>query len=256
MQIDFKENQRIRPIKKQIFMDFCVKLLYNFFMEIKPIAFIKTDFKDKFGVPRQSGRIEGIFGQIIFEPEFRNPDALRGIEKFSHVWLIFDFSLSHRDEWSATVRPPRLGGNEKVGVFASRSPFRPNSLGLSSVKLVKVEENEKDGLTLIVEGADLVDGTPIYDIKPYIPYADCHADATGSFAEENKNHHLEVIVSNEIKSIIKPDKLQPIIDCISDDPRPSYQSDDRLYSMRFDVYDVHFTINDDIATIKSVDVVK
>ncbi|MCQ2602826.1 MAG: tRNA (N6-threonylcarbamoyladenosine(37)-N6)-methyltransferase TrmO [Clostridia bacterium] len=222
-------------------------------MEIKPIAIIKTDFKDKFGVPRQSGRVSGIYGQIIFEPEFRNPDALRGIENFSHLWLIFDFSLAHTDKWSATVRPPRLGGNEKVGVFASRSPFRPNSLGLSSVRLVKIEESE-NGLALIVEGADLVDGTPIYDIKPYIPYADCHNDATGSFADENKNHHLEVTVSNEIKSKIKPEKLQPIIDCIADDPRPSYQNDDRIYSMRFDVYDVHFTVENDTAIIVGVDV--
>ena len=153
-------------------------------MEIRPIAYIRTDFPEKFGIPRQSGRVPSLVGKIVFLPEYRNSDAIRGIEGFSHLWLIFDFSESHRSEWSPTVRPPRLGGNKRIGVFASRSPFRPNPLGLSSVKLVRTEMTEHEGCVLIVSGADLLDMTPIYDIKPYLPFADCHAGASGGYAEE------------------------------------------------------------------------
>ena len=215
-------------------------------MEIKPIAKIYTAFKEKFGIPRQSGRGTNLFGKIVFEPEFRNPDAIRGIEGFSHLWLIFDFSLNHRNGFSPTVRPPRLGGNTRVGVFASRSPFRPNNLGLSSVKLVKIEKTT-DGDVLIVEGVDILDGTPIYDIKPYLP-SDCHVDAKYGYADTT--HKLTVIFDNVSKENLKDDILNAIISCIEDDPRPSYQEDDtRVYTMRFDKYDVSFTVDKDVAKI-------
>lgn len=215
-------------------------------MEIKPIAKIYTAFKEKFGIPRQSGRGTNLFGKIVFEPEFRNPDAIRGIEGFSHLWLIFDFSLNHRNGFSPTVRPPRLGGNTRVGVFASRSPFRPNNLGLSSVKLVKIEKTT-DGDVLIVEGVDILDGTPIYDIKPYLS-SDCHEDAKCGYADTT--HKLTVIFDNVSKENLKDDILNAIISCIEDDPRPSYQEDDtRVYTMRFDKYDVSFTVDKDVAKI-------
>ena len=218
--------------------------------EIKPIAYIRNDFKEKFGIPRQSGRVSSIKSKIVFETEFRVKEALRGIEEFSHLWLIFDFSQAHRDEWSPTVRPPRLGGNKRVGVFASRSPFRPNSLGLSCVKLVQVKTDENDGDVLIVTGADLLDGTPIYDIKPYIPYSDCIPDALGSYAEENKNHHLHVVFIKDYTSDFSDEFLNAIKECIADDPRPSYQNDDkRVYNMLFGNYDISFSVNNDIATI-------
>ncbi|MBP3705633.1 MAG: tRNA (N6-threonylcarbamoyladenosine(37)-N6)-methyltransferase TrmO [Clostridia bacterium] len=223
---------------------------------IKPIAYISNDFKEKFGIPRQSGRISNIKSKIIFTNEFRNDDALRGIEEFSHLWLIFDFSKSHKEKWAPTVRPPRLGGNKRVGVFASRSPFRPNSLGLSCVKLIKIVKNDIDGSILIVSGADLLDGTPIYDIKPYIPYSDCIPYACGSYAEENKNHRLSVSISSEISKSIPNEKIYAITECIADDPRPSYQNDEnKIYSMRYGEYDVHFTVSNNAATIISIDVI-
>ena len=167
-------------------------------MNIKPIAHIKTDFSQKFGIPRQSGIVGELFGEIIFEKDFRDPEALRGIEEFSHLWLIFDFSKNHTGKFNPTVRPPRLGGNKRVGVFATRSPFRPNNLGLSCVKLEKINKTENSGITLIVSGIDLLDGTPIYDIKPYIPYCDLKPDAIGSFAEEVKNYSLKVKYDEKI----------------------------------------------------------
>ncbi len=218
--------------------------------EIKPIAYIHNDFKKKFGIPRQSGRVSSIKSKIVFEPEFRVKEALRGIEEFSHLWLIFDFSQSHREEWSPTVRPPRLGGNKRIGVFASRSPFRPNSLGLSCVRLVQVKADEKDGDVLIVAGADLLDGTPIYDIKPYIPYSDCIPDALGSYAEENKAHRLHVVFKEDYSNGFTDEFLDSVTECIADDPRPSYQNDDkRVYNMRFGEYDISFTVNNDTATV-------
>ena len=230
-------------------IDYHLDLVYNTGMEIKPIAKIYTSFKEKFGIPRQSLRGKNLFGKIVFEKEFRSPEALRGIEEFSHLWLIFDFSENHRDGFSPTVRPPRLGGNTRVGVFASRSPFRPNNLGLSSVRLVKTE-NTTDGVVLIVEGVDILDGTPIYDIKPYLP-SDCHTDATGSYS--NTLHKLSVEVLDEIKNAISEDKLTAIISCIEDDPRPSYQEDkDRVYNMIFDDIEVSFTVCDTKATIIKV----
>lgn len=221
---------------------------------IKPIAHAKNDFKEKFGIPRQSGRAPSILTRIVFEPEYRIDDAFRGIEGFSHLWIIFDFSLSHRDGFSPLVRPPRLGGNEKVGVFASRSPFRPNNLGLSSVKLVKVEKTVNDGSVLVVSGADLLDGTPIYDVKPYLPFTDCHVDAVGGFAEKEVNHTLNVIIPDELKLIIPLKTLNSLIECLKDDPRPSYQNDERDYGMRFADYNVKFNVVND--TLKVTDITK
>ena len=224
---------------------------------IRPIAHIHTDFKEKFGIPRQSGRVPSLLGRIVFLPEFRNPDAIRGIEGFSHLWLIFDFSLAHREEWSPTVRPPRLGGNTRIGVFASRSPFRPNPIGLSSVRLVEVEHTANEGDVLVVSGADLLDGTPIYDIKPYIPFSDSHPDAVGGYADEVKDHRLSVEFPEACLAKVPEEKRQALTDCLAEDPRPSYQDDPtRVYSMRFADLDVHFTVSGGNLTVTSVDKVK
>lgn len=224
---------------------------------IEPIAYIRTDFKEKFGIPRQSGRVNSTIGKIVFYPKYCDVDAIRGIEGFSHLWLIFDFSKSHRDTYSPTVRPPRLGGNERIGVFASRSPYRPNSLGLSSVKLLGVEYDDSLGNVLLVSGADLLDGTPIYDIKPYLPFTDCHTNAVGGYADTFVDYSLTVNISEELLSIIAPDKQKAVIDCLAQDPRPAYQSDEnRVYSMRFADFDIHFTVKDKQLTVKSVDIVK
>lgn len=222
-------------------------------MEIKPIAYIKTDFKDKFGIPRQSGRAPSLMGRIVFEPEFRVPEAFRGLENFSHLWLIFDFSASHREKWSPTVRPPRLGGNARVGVFASRSPFRPNPIGLSSVKLQKVDFSDEYGVSLLVTGVDLLDNTPIFDIKPYIAYSDSHADAVCSYADEFRDHKLVVSDERSLLEIIPNDKRRSVVECLADDPRPSYQDDDRVYGMRFSDYDIHFKVMDDQCIILNVE---
>ena len=217
---------------------------------IKPIAYIKNDFKEKFGIPRQSGRSPSTLSRIIFYPEYRNPDALREINQFNYLWLIFDFSLCHSHTFSPTVRPPRLGGNEKVGVFASRSPFRPNSLGLSSVKLIKIE-NETE---LIVSGADLLDGTPIFDIKPYIPSSDCHTDAIGGFADEHNEHKLKVVFPEKLLNLIDKDKQLGLIECLSDDPRPSYIDDkERVYGMRYADYNVKFKVDGNDLTVTEVE---
>ena len=221
-------------------------------MEIKPIATIQTDFQDKFGIPRQSGRVPSLTGRIVFLPEYRNLDVLRGIEGFTHLWLIFDFSKAHREDWSATVRPPRLGGNQRIGVFASRSPFRPNPLGLSCVELVRVEQME-DELALVVAGVDLLDGTPIYDIKPYIPYADCKPEAVGGYTEETKGHHLDVTFPKELLLKLPEEKRESVLGCLAEDPRPSYQDDpERIYKMRFAGLDIHFTVKDGHLTVYDV----
>ncbi|MBR5619868.1 MAG: tRNA (N6-threonylcarbamoyladenosine(37)-N6)-methyltransferase TrmO [Clostridia bacterium] len=223
-------------------------------MTIEPVARIRTDFTDKFGIPRQSGRVPALQGRIVFEPSFRNPDALREIEGFSHLWLIFDFSQSHRDGWSATVRPPRLGGNRRIGVFASRSPFRPNPLGLSCVRLERIEETD-DGMELIVSGVDLLDGTPIYDIKPYIPYADCIPQASGGYTESTFRYRLEVDFPAHMLDLLPEDKRDAVIGCLAEDPRPSYQDDpQRIYSMRFMDYDVRFRVRDGVLTVTEVEV--
>lgn len=213
-------------------------------MEIKPIAYIYTDFKEKFGIPRQSRRAESLKGRIVFEKEFQNSEAIRGLEEFSHIWLIFGFTETEYKEGTMTVRPPRLGGNKRVGIFATRSPYRPNSLGLSCVKIEQINNGE-----IIVSGVDILDGTPIYDIKPYIPYCDAVLDARGSFAEENKDYHLEVVFPQELLNIIPTDKREALIECLSDDPRPSYQDDNREYKMLFSGYDIHFTIKEKILTV-------
>ncbi len=220
-----------------------------------PIAHIKTDFKEKFGIPRQSGRVKNAIGKIIFTPEFNNPDYIRRIDEFNYLWLVFDFSLAHKSTPSATVRPPRLGGNERVGVFATRAPFRPNPVGLSCVRLERVE-NTVDGISLIVSGVDLLDGTPIIDIKPYIPSTDCHNDAIGGYAEQFTDYKLKVDFPEDLLSVVAPDKREVLIDVLSEDPRPSYQNDDRSYGLSFDVYNITFTVKDDTLTVSSVQIRK
>lgn len=220
---------------------------------IKPIAHIRCDFKEKFGIPRQSGRAPALQAEIVFEEEYRVAEALRGIEKFSHLWLIFDFSASHRENWSPTVRPPRLGGNTRVGVFASRSPFRPNPLGLSCVKLLKVEKRENEGLVLLVSGADLLDGTPIFDIKPYLPFADCIPNALGGYATEHEAHRLKVDFCGELFDKIPQEKREGLLQTLADDPRPSYQDDGREYGMRFAEFEIKFKVLEDTLKVLSVE---
>lgn len=223
-------------------------------MEIRPVAHIHTDFKDKFGIPRQSGRVDSLEARIVFEPEFRDPEALREIEGFSHLWLIFDFSANHRQGWSPTVRPPRLGGNRRVGVFASRSPFRPNNLGLSAVRLIGVDKTESEGTVLIVGGADLLDGTPIYDIKPYLPFADSYPDALGGYAEAEVSHRLEVRDPEGVLERLPKDKRASAAACIREDPRPSYQEDpERVYGMNFAGFDIRFKVSGGTATLISAE---
>ena len=206
---------------------------------MKIIARIRTGFPEKFSVPRQSGLVE-TEGTIVFEPEYRNDDALRGIEQYSHLWLIWDFSENHREDWSPTVRPPKMGGNKRVGVFATRSPFRPNPIGLSSVRLVEVKKTE-EGTVLVVSGADLVDNTPIYDIKPYLPYTDCHIDASGGFAEENLQTS-EVVYDEAVAKSVPKDKLLEICNILSLDPRPGYHREEgREYNMTYDGLNITFT---------------
>ena len=221
-------------------------------MEIKPIAYIKTDFKEKFGIPRQSGRVPSLLGEIVFEPKYKDKDALREIKGFSHLWLIFGFSKAN--DWTPTVRPPRLGGNKRVGVFASRSPFRPNHLGLSCVELLDVVSTD-EGETLLVSGVDLLDGTPIYDIKPYIPHADCRPDAKGGYADEFEYYRREVDFPPELLFKISEDKRTALVDCIAEDPRPSYHEDGREYSMLYDKYDVSFVVEDVTARVTAVKVI-
>ncbi|MDE5604940.1 MAG: tRNA (N6-threonylcarbamoyladenosine(37)-N6)-methyltransferase TrmO [Eubacterium sp.] len=211
-------------------------------MVIKPIAKLYNDFPSKFGIPRQSGRITELKSKIIFEKEFRIEEAFRGLDQFSHLWLIWEFSESKKEEWSATVRPPRLGGNKRIGVFATRSPFRPNALGLSCVKLEAIEKDEKQGIVLIVSGADLMNGTPIYDIKPYIPYADCIEAAQGGFAEEHKDYKAEVEIPENLLTMIPEDKRKALIKVLEDDPRPSYKKDiEKAYGFPFADYEIKFT---------------
>ena len=221
--------------------------------KIKEIAYVENDFKEKFGIPRQSGRAPDVISRIIFHPEFRSADALRDIEGFNYLWLIFDFSKAHKKEWSPLVRPPRLGGNKKVGVFASRSPFRPNNIGLSSVKLVRVENTTEYGITLLVSGADLLDKTPIYDIKPYLPFTDCHCDALCGYAQEQQDYKLKVVFLDKTKEQIPENKLSSIIQCLSDDPRPSYQSDGKEYGMRFGNLNIKFYVEKNILTVTEIE---
>lgn len=221
---------------------------------ISPIAYIRTDFTEKFGIPRQSGLVESLRGRIVFLPEYRNPDALRGIEGFSHLWLLFDFSKARGGAWSPTVRPPRLGGNRRIGVFASRSPYRPNNIGLSSVRLIGIEQTENEGQVLIVAGADLLDMTPIFDIKPYLPFTDSHPDAVGGYADGVYGRKLTPILPDELFGGIDEEVRRAIFDCLAEDPRPSYQDDpDRIYGMKFAGFEVKFIVSEDIATVVAVE---
>ena len=222
-------------------------------MEIKPIAYIKTDFKEKFGIPRQSGRAPSLTSEIIFEPEYRTIDALRAIEQFSHLWLIFDFSKAHKESWSATVRPPRLGGNERVGVFASRSPFRPNPIGLSCVKLERIEQRADVGAVLIVSGADLLDNTPIFDIKPYLPYADCHLGAVGGYADEKKDYRLQVEFPTHLLEKIPKEKQEALLQVLSCDPRPAYQEEGRNYGFAFAGFEIKFVVKEGVLTVLEIE---
>ncbi|MBP5763749.1 MAG: tRNA (N6-threonylcarbamoyladenosine(37)-N6)-methyltransferase TrmO [Bacteroidales bacterium] len=211
---------------------------------MKPIAHIETDFGSKFGVPRQSGLVPELEGRIVFEPAYRVPEAFRGLEGFSHIWLLWDFSESHQEEWSPTVRPPRLGGNLRVGVFATRSPFRPNPIGLSCVQLSRIDLDSPDGPVLWVRGADLMDGTPIFDIKPYLPFADSHPEASGGFTDQTKEQpELEVEFSPEVENLFTSSKLMALRKVLASDPRPHYQHDDnRVYGLEFNRQNIHFSI--------------
>ncbi len=214
------------------------------------IARIHTDFPTKFGVPRQSGLVDSLQAQIVFEKPYRNPDAFRGLEGFSHIWLIWQFSEALRTGWTATVRPPRLGGNQRMGVFATRSPFRPNPIGLSCVRLEKVELNTSRGPILHVSGADLMNGTPIYDIKPYLPFTDSRPDAVGGFADAAYGHSLEVVFPEELLNLVPQEVRRSLIDVLRQDPRPSYQSDpDRIYGVPFHNLDVRFTVSENVLTV-------
>ena len=222
-------------------------------VDIQIIARMHSDFPTKFGIPRQSNLVEELESTIVFEPAFRNPDALRGIEGYSHLWIIWQFSQAIRQDWSPTVRPPRLGGNTRMGVFATRSPFRPNHLGLSCVKLISVETTDKEGTVLHVAGADLMDGTPIFDIKPYIPYSDSFPEAVGGFTDTADDFILEVVFPDTLLTILPPSKRKAVIGVLSHDPRPSYQrKPDRIYGLNFAGFDIRFTVNDKMLTVCEV----
>ena len=220
---------------------------------IQPIARMHSDFATKFGIPRQSGLVEELRSTIVFEPEYRNDDALRGIEAFTHLWVIWQFSEAVSAGWSPTVRPPRLGGNTRMGVFATRSPFRPNNLGLSCVKLLGVEQTDRHGTVLHVGGADLMDGTPIFDIKPYIPYADCHPEASGGFTDTAGDFLLNVEFPDQLLSMLPEDKQEAAVGVLSHDPRPSYQrKPGRIYGIAFAGFDIRFTVEEKILTVIEV----
>ncbi|MEA5136197.1 MAG: tRNA (N6-threonylcarbamoyladenosine(37)-N6)-methyltransferase TrmO [Candidatus Fimivivens sp.] len=220
---------------------------------LKVIARIQSDFPTKFGIPRQSGLIDALKSTIVFEPAYRNVDALRGLEGYSHIWLIWQFSEAVKENWCPTVRPPRLGGNKKMGVFASRSPFRPNAIGISSVKLDKIQLEGPQGPLLFVSGADLMHGTPIYDIKPYLPYVDCHPDATGGFALQSKEGALTVDFPQQLRQLMPQENLEPLLEVLAQDPRPSYQNTpDRVYGFEFAGFEVRFTVEDNLLTVKEL----
>ena len=220
---------------------------------IKIIAHIRSDFPSKFGIPRQSGLADALRATVVFEPEYRNADALRGLEGFSHIWLIWEFSAAVRDTWSPTVRPPRLGGNARMGVFSTRSPFRPNPIGLSSVVLESIELTESLGPVLHVAGADLMDGTPIYDIKPYLPYADSHPDAVGGFAAQPAGASLKVMFPDALLDSVPQDRREALIQVLAQDPRPSYQDDpNRVYGFTFAGCNIRFSVCGKVLTVLEV----
>lgn len=217
------------------------------------IAVMHSDFPTKFGIPRQSGLAEALQSTIVFEPSYRNPEALRGIEGFSHLWILWQFSQAVRQDWSPTVRPPRLGGNTRMGVFATRAPFRPNAIGLSCVRLLSVEHTQDMGTVLHIGGADLMDGTPILDIKPYIPYCDAHPEAMGGFTQDAGDFNLEVDFPENLKQRLPAEKQEAICQVLSHDPRPSYQKDsDRVYGLSFAGHDIRFTVKDKVLTVVDV----
>ena len=222
--------------------------------QVNIIARIRSDFSTKFGIPRQSGLVEELEAAVVFEPEYRNPDALRGLEGFSHLWLIWEFSQARRESWSPTVRPPRLGGNRRLGVFATRSPFRPNPIGLSCVRLLGVDLHTPEGPVIRVAGADLMDGTPIYDIKPYLPYADCKPQAVGGFASVPKEASLEVDCPAELLTLVPEGKREALLGVLAQDPRPQYQDDpERVYGMAFGGLEVRFRVAGDRLTVCQVE---
>ncbi len=219
---------------------------------MKVIAHIENDLGTKFGVPRQSGLVEGLESRIVFEPEYRQAEALRGLEGFSHIWLLWDFSKAHREEWSPTVRPPRLGGNKRMGVFATRSPFRPNPIGLSSVRITRIDLHTADGPVIYVAGADLMNGTPILDIKPYLPFTDSHPEATGGFTDETRQQEpLKVDMPAGLERQLSPQQIVALREILASDPRPHYQDDpEREYGMEYAGLDIKFTIKDHVITVK------
>ncbi len=223
---------------------------------MKIIARIQNDFPEKFGVPRQSGLVKNLQARIVFEPEYRNVDAVRGLDGYSHIWLIWQFSEAVRDSWSPTVRPPRLGGEKRQGVFATRSPFRPNPIGLSSVKLEAVETDAVLGPVLVISGADLMNGTPIYDIKPYLPFTDSHPDAAGGFADAFVDYGLQVEFPEELLQLVPEEKREGLIGVLSQDPRPSYQNDpERVYGVAFGTQNIKFQVREQVLTVIAVDTV-
>lgn len=221
---------------------------------METIAHIYNDFPTKFALPRQSGLVPSLKSKIIFTPKYRVSEALRGIEEFSHLWLIWEFSEAKNLEWHPTVRPPRLGGNKRIGVFATRSPFRPNSMGLTCVKLDGIEHDREDGDILIVSGADIMDGTPIYDIKPYIPYADSRPDAVGSFADKHADDAYKVEISAKFLNMIPEEKRDTLIGVLSQDPRPAYQDDpERIYGFIYGGYEVKFSVKNKVICVHSIE---
>ena len=221
---------------------------------LKVIARIRSDFGDKFGIPRQSGLVDELEATIVFEPEYRNPDAVRGLEDYSHIWLVWQFSRAVREDWSPTVRPPRLGGNRRMGVFATRSPFRPNAIGLSSVRLERVELSAELGPVLHIRGADLLDGTPIYDIKPYLPHVDSHPDARGGFAGQFAEYALQVEFPPALLERVPASRRAALTGVLAQDPRPSYQHDPaRVYGMTFAGLEVKFTVDGQTLTVCGVE---
>lgn len=220
---------------------------------MKVIGYVRSDFPTKFAIPRQSGVAPEIKAKIVFEPEYRVREAFRGLEEYSHIWVLWQFSESVREDWSPTVRPPKLGGNKRVGVFATRSPFRPNNIGLSSVKLERVEYNDKEGIVLFVSGADIMDNTPVYDIKPYIAYTDSHPDAVSGFALPPDKNLLEVEVSPELMEKVPEEKREALISVLRQDPRPAYIDDDRRYGFAFAGLEIGFRVKGGILRVESIE---
>ncbi len=220
---------------------------------MKIIGHIETDFVTKFGLPRQSGICDGLHGRIVLEPEYRREEAFRGLEGFSHIWLLWKFSEAEREEWAPTVRPPRLGGNKRMGVFATRSPFRPNNIGLSCVRLEKIAYDEAESPVLYVSGIDMMNGTPIFDIKPYVPVADCRPDATDGFTQYTKDYSLEVDFPCELLEILPEDKREGALQMLSQDPRPSYiEDEERIFGVMYAGYDIRFRVSENILTVCEV----